>query len=53
MTDKIKFGTGHFPVGTICEVNVAHAEGMPKIVEVKRVGFNGPSSIVIETTTYN
>lgn len=48
----MKFNIGHFPVGTICEINV-DAIKRTEVVEVRRVFENGPHSFCIETTKFN
>ena len=48
--DKQKFGRGHFPAGTVCEVNVRGGKGKaPRIVTTTGLVENGLNSFCITT----
>jgi len=53
--EKPKFGRGHFPVGTTCEVTLDFGsdKGIPIPIIVQSLFANGPNSFVIETNVPN
>lgn len=53
MSSSIKFGTHHFPVGTLFTVDKTIKDSVGKNYEVKKVIRNGYNSYILETTTPN